>query len=279
MDKSLLTKIIGFPATLIHGDTLVLDRWRWLKARLPITRNGEKLIDIGCGTGAFSIGAALRGYEALGLSWDERKQHVAGDRAKICKAESAKFEVLDVRNLETRDDLIGKFDVAICFETIEHIIDDRKLLRDIASCLKPGGRLLLSTPYLLYRPMTSGDCGPFSKTERDGGHVRRGYTKAMLLELCRDSDLVPEQISFCSGILSQRITTILRVLSRIHPIFGWAIVLPLRILPLVDKLATTLTQWPYYCICLEAYKPRYSKDDAKGGAAPDGKSAALHCRR
>lgn len=263
MYKSLLTKIIGFPATLIHGDTLVLDRWRWLKARLPITRNEEKLIDIGCGTGAFSIGATLRGYETLGLSWDERNQKVAGDRAKICKAESAKFEVLDVRNLDTSDDLIGKFDVAICCENIEHIIDDRKLLRDIASCLKPGGRLLLTTPYLLYRPMTSGDCGPFSKTG-DGGHVRRGYTKAMLEELCRDSDLVPEQISYCSGILSQRITTILRVLSRIHPIFGWAIVLPLRILPpAFDKLATTLTQWPYFTICLEAYKPRYSKDDAQ----------------
>lgn len=263
MDKSLLTKIIGFPATVIHGDTLVLDRWRWLKARLPITRNGEKLIDIGCGTGAFSIGAALRGYEPLGLSWDKRNQKVAGDRAKICKAEYAKFEVLDVRNLDTRDDLIDKFDVAICFENIEHIIDDRKLLRDIASCLKPGGRLLLTAPYLLYRPMTSGDYGPFSKTE-DGGHVRRGYTKAMLEELCRDSDLVPEQISYCSGILSQKITMILRTLSRIHPFVGWIIVLPLRIIPPVfDKVASTLTHWPYFSICLEAYKPRYSGNDAQ----------------
>src|SRR5258708_2658920 len=84
MDKSLLTKIIGFPATLIHGDTLILDRWLWLKTRLPETGNGEKLLDIGCGTGAFSIGAALRGYEALGLSWDKRNQQVAGERAKIC---------------------------------------------------------------------------------------------------------------------------------------------------------------------------------------------------
>lgn len=256
MDKSLLTKLIGFPATLIHGDTLVLDRWRWLKQRLPITRNEEKLIDIGCGTGAFSIGAALRGYEALGLSWDERNQKVATDRAKICKAVSARFEVLDVRNLDARDNLVGKFDVAVCCENIEHILDDRKLIRDIAICLKPGGRLLLTTPYLLYRPITEADCGPFSKIE-DGSHVRRGYTKAMLEELCIDSGLIPEHISYCSGIISQRITTILRVISRIHPILGWAIVLPLRILPLFDKLVTKFVQWPYYCICLDAYKPRF----------------------
>lgn len=279
MDKSLLTRIIGFPAVLIHGDTLVLDRWRWLKVRLPMTRNGEQLIDIGCGTGAFSIGAALRGYESLGLSWDERNQTVAGERAKLCKAESARFEILDVRDLDTRTDLFGRFDVAICCENIEHIIDDRKLFRDIASCLKPGGRLLLTTPYLLYRPITAEDCGPFSKTE-DGWHVRRGYTKAMLEELCRDSDLIPEEISYCSGILSQRITTILRVLTGIHFLLGWAIVLPLRILPLAfDKLATTLTQWPYYSICLEAYKSRLIKTAAQHGATSDRCSAAFYSGR
>ena len=255
--------MVGFPATLIHSDTMVLDRWRWLKARLPVTKDGEKLIDIGCGSGAFSIGAALRGYEALGLSWDERNQKVAGERAKTCKAESAKFEVLDVRKLDTRDDLIGRFDVAICTENIEHIMDDRKLVRDIASCLKPGGRLLLTTPYLLYRPLASAHCGPFSKTE-DGGHVRRGYSKAMLEELCQDSGLVPEQISFCGGILSQKISALLGILSKIHPLFGWAIILPLRILPpTFDKLATALTQWPCYSICLEAYKPRFNRDSAR----------------
>ena len=263
---------------LIHGDTLVLDRWRWLQARLPATNNGEKLIDIGCGNGAFSIGAALRGYESLGLSWDARDRKFANDRAKLCRAQSAKFELLDVRKLDTRDDLFSKFDVAICFENIEHIIDDSKLMKDIASCLKPGGRLLLTTPYLLYHPMTSGDKGPFSK-EEDGGHVRRGYTKAMLEELCKQAGLVPERTSFASGILSQKITMILRILSKIHPIVGWMIVLPLRIIPpLFDKLASTLTQRPYFSICLEAYKPRYCENVAQQGAVLDGDSAARHPR-
>ena len=58
--------------------------------------------------------------------------------------------------------------------------------------------------------MTSVDIGPFPTTE-DGSHVRLGYTKAMLEELYGEADLIPENISYCSGIISQKITTVLRI--------------------------------------------------------------------
>jgi len=260
MDKSLLVKFVGFPATLIHGDPLVLDRYIWLKRRLPKTANGENILDIGCGTGAFTIGAALRGYEALGLSWVNRNQKEAEKRADLCKASKANFEVLDIRKLDSRRDLFNKFDIAICFESIEHIIDDRKLIKDIAVCLKPGGRLLLTTPYYYYRAITSGDNGPFSKIE-DGWHVRRGYTKGMLIELCRHGGFICEDISFCSGFLSQKICFLLRYFNKVHPLFAWVVTLPLRILPpLFDKAITNISGWPYFSICLEAYKPRDSRN-------------------
>jgi SAM-dependent methyltransferase len=254
MDKSLLVKFLGFPATLIHGDTLIMDRWLWLINHLPKTEQRERLIDIGCGTGAFSIGAALRGYDVLGLSWDERNQRVAGERAEICNAITAKFDVFDVRRLDSRDDLSDNFDVAICFEVIEHIINDNKLIVDIATCLKPGGRLLLTTPYFFYRPITCCDNGPFSKIE-DGSHVRRGYTKAMLEEICGQANLIPQNISYCSGFLSQRITYIQSMLSKVHPLVGWGAILPFRFLPvLFDHFITSLLRWPFYSICLEAHK-------------------------
>lgn len=260
MDKSFLVRVFGFPAALIHGDALILDRWRWLKKRLPKTNNKENLIDIGCGGGVFSIGAALRGYNSLGLTWDESDKNAAQVRAKICGVSAAGFEVFDVRNLDDRNDLAGRFDVAICFENMEHIINDKKLLIDIAACLKPGGRLLLTTPNMLYRPISQGDKGPFSSVE-DGGHVRRGYTKVMLEELCAHAKLVPENISYCSGFLSQKITFIQRMLSKMHPLLGWGVILPFRIFPpFFDSFVTRFLDWPYFSICLEAIKPRYPRN-------------------
>ena len=100
--------------------------------------------------------------------------------------------------------LFERYDIAICLENIEHIIDDRKLLTDIAACMKPGGRLLLTTPYLRLSHYPWG-YGAVSPVE-DGGHVRRGYTPRMLEELCKHAGLLVEQISYCSGFLSQKIT-------------------------------------------------------------------------
>jgi SAM-dependent methyltransferase len=239
---------------------LVLDRWLWLRRRLPRTRNGERLIDIGCGTGSFTIGAARRGYVPVGLSWDLRNQEVAAERAALCGVNQVEFPVQDVRALDERTEFRQAFEVAICLENIEHIIDDRKLMRVINSCLKPGGMLLLTTPNYFYRAITSGDNGPFSRTE-DGGHVRRGYTATGLRELCAETGFFVEEISSCSGFFSQKLTALMRVLGRRSWLLGWCVILPLRLLPpLLDPLLARLTGWPDYSICLIAMKPRFTAE-------------------
>ena len=255
--RNLLVKLLGFNATLIHGDFLVLDRWRWLRKRLPKTRGKEKFIDIGCGTGAFTTGAAFRGYQALGLTWEDQKKFLAEQRAKILKVGNVNFEVYDVRKLGDRKDLSNSYDVAICFENIEHIINDRKLLNDITNCLKPGGRILLTAPNYHYKPLSLDDMGPFFEVE-NGAHVRRGYTKAMFEELFNDSGLMIEDVSYCSGFFSQMFSRFLRRMPGKMYYFGWALTLPLRILPLLfDNFITWGLKYPGYSICVEGYKPRF----------------------
>ena len=115
---------------------------------------------------------------------------------------------------------------------------------------------MLTAPYALYRAISVGDMGPFSTIE-DGWHVRRGYNRAMLEELCDHAGLKIESITFCSGYISQKVAGALRRLSTFNWLLAWGLVLPLRILPpLLDPLVTLVLRWPCYSICLEAYKPR-----------------------
>ena len=256
--KHALIQIFGFPASLIHGDPLVLDRWLWLKKYLPKTNNNEQLVDIGCGSGAFTIGASLRGYKALGLSWDEKNQKKAIYNSEVCKANLASFKIADVRNLDTYKE-IKNFDIVINTENIEHIINDKKLFSDMHNILKPGGYMLLTTPYLYYQAISEVDKGPFIE-EENGAHVRRGYNKEMLKELCNQSGFKIESISFCGGIVSQKLCSVQRFVAKKWPLLGWLFILPLRIIPpIMDNLITNLFNKHYYNICLVAYKPRFTK--------------------
>lgn len=253
-NRSLLIRLFGYRAAFIHGDLLMVDRWNFLKRHLPKTGNGERAFDVGCGSGAFTIGMAKRGYAAVGLSWDERNQTIARERAAIAGVPQTQFPIGDARVLDTLAEHKGGYDYVISLENIEHLMDDAKLMRDLAACLKPGGWLVLSTPNKDYRAITPEDDGPFSKVE-DGWHVRRGYTPAMLRELAERAGLAVEEIGSCSGFLSQKITWLLRKLGKI----GWLMALPLRPLPpLLDPLIRKLTGYPDFSVTLVAYKPRFA---------------------
>lgn len=251
-DRSLLVRLFGARAALLHGDPLMLDRWNFVRRHIPATRNNETVFDIGCGTGAFTINLARIGYRATGLSWDERNQTVARERAAICGL-AADFPIGDARRLGDYAEHVGRYDYVINLENIEHILDDRKLMRDIAACLKPGGWLVLSTPNKDYRPISPMDLGPFP-TEEDGWHVRRGYTAEMLRELAEDAGLRVEEIGGCSGFISQKLATMTRLLGPL----GYLVTFPLRILPpLFDRAIARLTGYPDYSRTMVAYKPRY----------------------
>lgn len=242
----LLVRALGWPATILHGDPLVLDRWRWLRRHL---RPGPlRTLDAGCGTGAFTLYAARIGNEALGLSWDEANDRKARERARILGLPNATFRPMDLRTLDQQAAELGTFDQVICLETIEHILDDAKLLRDLASVLRPGGRLLLTTPYEHYHTML----GDRVTGLEDGGHVRRGYTHESLTALAAGAGFRVTAAEYVSGIVSQQLTNVLRAGDRISHGASWAATFPLRILQVLDGPATRLTGYPAASVAIVA---------------------------
>ena len=245
---------------LISGDALVLDRWRFILRYLPITREPLRLLDVGCGSGAFTIGAALRGYRAVGLSWDRDNQSKAERRSIVLGvSEWVDFPIVDARALGESGYERETFDYVLCLENAEHIIDDEKLICDIASLLKPSGVLLFSAPYRFYKAITSADNGPFCH-EETGWHVRRGYSEREVAYLMEAAGLDVEKIGFCSFAASQKATWLLRSLASIFGYsISWAITFPVRLLAmLLDPLCSALPL-PGFSVTAVAIKRRTIK--------------------
>jgi SAM-dependent methyltransferase len=247
--KTWLVRLGGARALMVFGDSLVVDRWRWIRTHLP--REPSNLVDAGCGNGWLALNCARLGHRTLGLGWDDNDLTRARSRADILNS-SARFEVQDLRDLASRPDLTASFDVVTCTEVIEHIIDDSKLMANLAALLRPGGQLLLTAPSSDYIPMDVGDAGPFEAIE-DGRHVRKGYSPDGLRGLAEAANLRVIEIAYCSGRASQQLTRLLRALSRsIGYGPAWALTVPLRAIPLaIDR---PRQNFPPYSICMVASK-------------------------
>jgi SAM-dependent methyltransferase len=198
--------------------------------------------------------AAKVGNQAIGLSFDESNNHKARRRARILEISSVDFVEVDLRDLTMVSDQLGPFDQVICFETIEHILDDRKLLRDLSSALKPGGRFLLTTPFKGYKPLL----GDRVSGIEDGGHVRWGYTHIEIQTLFDECGLDVQVQEYISGYVSQRLCNLMRLLGRIDANLARVAVFPLRIFQCIDGPLTNFIRYPFASIAVVGVKRKGS---------------------
>lgn len=248
-----MLRVLGWRSLLIHGDPCVLDRWLWLRRHL---RHGRaRTFDAGCGNGAFSIYAARAGNEVVAASFSTREQQDASRRADALGVKGIAFRILDLRELEDHRVSLGTFDQIICFETIEHVSDDEGLVRSLAELLRPGGQLLLSTPFDAHRPLYSEERLP-SPVE-GGSHVRYGYSQERLRQLAEAAGLEVAGEGFISGVVSQKLTDLMRRLTKLFGLVtAWALVLPLRALVVFDAPLSRVLRYPYLSAALCAVKRR-----------------------
>jgi len=190
--------------------------------------------------------AARIGNESVGISFDEADLRKARVRAKLLKLDTSSFLQADLQRLDELSPTLGMFDQVVCLETIEHIENDKKLLADLSGLLKPGGQLLLSAPFKHYRPLF----GDRISHSGDGGHVRWGYTHAELKDLFDAAGLDVRVQEYVSGIVSQQITNLERILSRVGRKFAWATTFPLRVFQPLDSALSKLTRYPYLSVAV-----------------------------
>ncbi len=103
---------------------------------------GKKVLDVGCGGGILSEAMAQRGATVTAIDMGEGPLAVA----RIHLLESG----LDIDYQQSTAENFaehhaGSFDVVTCLEMLEHVPDPASVIQALATLVKPGGQVFLST--------------------------------------------------------------------------------------------------------------------------------------
>jgi 2-polyprenyl-3-methyl-5-hydroxy-6-metoxy-1,4-benzoquinol methylase len=146
--------------------------------------SARTVLDLGCGNGSFSAVLQSQGYGVVGCDVSEsgiafaRQAHPAID-----------FFVHDIsRPIPSR--YAGPYDAVVALEVVEHLMLPRQLVTGAYRALRPGGVLILSTPYHGYwKNMALALTNCFDDhwhPLRDFGHVKF-FSRKTLSQLAREA--------------------------------------------------------------------------------------------
>lgn len=119
--------------------------WRELTAQLPQLEGAPlRVWDAGGGLGQMSLRLAALGHEVLYSDLSQEmlaafldEHAAAADRCGIQARQGA------IQEMALQPEMVGRFDLIVCHAVLEWVADQPALLRSLARCLRPDGRLSL----------------------------------------------------------------------------------------------------------------------------------------
>lgn len=115
-------------------------------------REGQHMLDVGCGTGGPAIHLSrATGCRVTGVSVSPKQVEKANHQAaRAGLGERLNFQVANAMALPFPD---ASTDAAWAFESLFHMSDPGRALREMHRCIKPGGQLLVAN-FITTQPMS-----------------------------------------------------------------------------------------------------------------------------
>jgi len=128
-----------------------------------------RILDAGCGNGYVASQLAADGHDVIAI--DQAEDGIS--LAKECYPD-VDFEVRSV--YDDVSDIASNMDVVISSEVIEHLYSPQRFLQNMRRHIKPGGYLILTTPYHGYlKNLALSVFNAWDKhhtVAREGGHIK-----------------------------------------------------------------------------------------------------------
>lgn len=134
-----------------------------------------RILDLGCGSGHVAAELARRGHEVVGVDVSADGIRLARDTYEAALP-GLRFHVGSVYDEGLEASVGGAVDCVLSLEVVEHLYLPRALFARAAEVLRPGGALLVSTPYHGYlKNLAISLAGGWDRhwgVDWDGGHVK-----------------------------------------------------------------------------------------------------------
>lgn len=102
------------------------------------------VLDLGCGDGWFTDALDRCGFEALGVDRDGGRLAIARQRYPHMR-----FQQIDA-TVPLEAGLRQRFDAVVAIDVVDHVASPRKLIAAASQALRPGGVLVVTSPYYGY---------------------------------------------------------------------------------------------------------------------------------
>ena len=164
---------------------------------------GERILDIGCGTGYFLRKLGRTGAEICGIdvSFDSVAVVTQNVRGRVAVASATALPFAE-----------SSFDNVLLSQVIEHIEDDAAAIREIARVGKANADVIISTQNLNAIRTKSALKRLCHEDAREGeAHVRDGYTPTELAELMEHNGATVSGIRFTLHLFSELVMEMTKV--------------------------------------------------------------------